>query len=318
MKKMGILILKISVAIGLLAFLFHSGALDLSKLSEVKTGWIWLIPASMPFPVILTCGVIRLRWLLAAQEIYIGYYNVIRYTCIGQFFSVCLPGVTSGDIIKAGYLARDVGKPAASILAVILDRVVGLISLMLFTLLMILFNLHSILSVEPLKKIAFFVFVIVGGCTIAAMFVFKKSNGEDIASAPGGSQQKIGILASLRQAVTIYRYKRACIFKCMAISMVSHVSTILGIYCLGRALKESLIGLRELSYLAPLGLVINAIPASIGGWGIGEWGLGFLYKLMKSDNGASVMLIFHVLFTLGSLMCGIFYLLEKKSSRLSS
>src|SRR5205807_7287957 len=75
-----------------------------------------------------------IRWqiLLRVQGIAISWRRLFRLLMIGIFFKQFMPGGTGGDVVKIYYLLKETpGKKAQALLAALIDRVVGLLGLML-------------------------------------------------------------------------------------------------------------------------------------------------------------------------------------------
>ena len=71
------------------------------------------------------------RQLMLVQDMNLPYGRCLTLTFVGQFYSTFLPGTTSGDIVKIIYTGRITGQKTKSAVTVILDRVIGLIGLMM-------------------------------------------------------------------------------------------------------------------------------------------------------------------------------------------
>lgn len=72
------------------------------------------------------------RWmkLLQPQGIGLPYVKCLELSFVGQFYSTFLPGTTSGDVVKIIYASRVTGATTKSAVTVVLDRVIGLVALM--------------------------------------------------------------------------------------------------------------------------------------------------------------------------------------------
>lgn len=77
----------------------------------------------------LGIGVASLRWKLLIPEF--PYLRLLRYSLIGQFYSVVLPGQVAGDAIKAWRISRGAIDAPRLVASVLIDRVVALIGLLL-------------------------------------------------------------------------------------------------------------------------------------------------------------------------------------------
>lgn len=88
----------------------------------LATAWIVLIT-----PFIVTA--IRWRNLMRPQGIDLPLKKCLELTLVGQFYSILLPGITGGDLVKIVYTSRLTGSKTKSIITIILDRVIGLLAL---------------------------------------------------------------------------------------------------------------------------------------------------------------------------------------------
>ncbi|HRO25863.1 MAG TPA: lysylphosphatidylglycerol synthase transmembrane domain-containing protein [Luteimonas sp.] len=70
-----------------------------------------------------------LRWKVLAPEI--RFSRLLKFTLIGQFYSLVLPGQISGDAVRAWRISRGVDNRARVAMSVLADRVVGLVALLL-------------------------------------------------------------------------------------------------------------------------------------------------------------------------------------------
>lgn len=89
-------------------------------------------PSALTAAVALTfvgISVASLRWKLLVPEV--PYFRLLRYSLIGQFYSVVLPGQVAGEAVKAWRISRGAIDPARLVASVLIDRVVGLIGLLL-------------------------------------------------------------------------------------------------------------------------------------------------------------------------------------------
>jgi uncharacterized protein (TIRG00374 family) len=107
---------------------------------EIKFGLEHLLTTANPWPLVAALLLLGLpflittwRWrkLLAVQGLNLSYGKCLTLTFVGQFYSTFLPGTTSGDVVKIIYTGRITGQKTKSAITVLLDRVIGLVGLMI-------------------------------------------------------------------------------------------------------------------------------------------------------------------------------------------
>jgi uncharacterized membrane protein YbhN (UPF0104 family) len=101
-----------------------------SLLARASRNWylVFLAWVLLGIPFFVTA--IRWRNLMRPQGIDMPLGKCLQLTFVGQFYSIILPGITGGDLVKIVYAARLTGSKTKSFITIILDRVIGLIALM--------------------------------------------------------------------------------------------------------------------------------------------------------------------------------------------
>jgi uncharacterized protein (TIRG00374 family) len=90
-----------------------------------------LLAVLMHFPVTFLQS-IRLKWLLGAQTIRIGYRECIKFTFAGNFLNFVTPlGSHAGDVFKAFFVAKHTDRKTEAVTTIALDRAIGLGTLIL-------------------------------------------------------------------------------------------------------------------------------------------------------------------------------------------
>ena len=127
-------LLKLSLTVGLLVFLFRS--VDLHDVWARIAGInpLWLVAAMLLVATgYVLCG-LRWAWMSQGLGIEVSPARKIRLYFLGMFASLFLPSTIGGDVIRGVLLARGEGREGIGLAAaasVILDRVNGLYALLL-------------------------------------------------------------------------------------------------------------------------------------------------------------------------------------------
>lgn len=82
----------------------------------------------LPVPVIQS---MRFTWMVRAQDIELSHWEGIKLSYAGNFLNFVAIGSTGGDLFKAYYVAQHTPRKTEAVTTVLLDRVVGLMSLIL-------------------------------------------------------------------------------------------------------------------------------------------------------------------------------------------
>jgi len=156
-------------------------------------------------------------------------------------------------------------------------------------------------------------FTLIGG---VALLHFIGARHEHKQSAAEGLVERIftrvaSIIASLR----IHDYAPRVLTFVVLQSMVIHLLAVALIYICSVYAKSGLDFL-GVFVATPIGLLVNAIPLSPGGLGIGENAFELLYKTIGGQNGATSFLLARV-FLYSPALIGLVYVLIRMVTRRS-
>ncbi len=100
--------------------------------------WRTLTVALLLFAPVALLQSVRFTWMVRAQDIELSYWEGIKLSYAGNFLNFVALGSTGGDIFKAYYVSCHTDRKTEAVTTVLLDRAVGLISLILIALFTIL------------------------------------------------------------------------------------------------------------------------------------------------------------------------------------
>lgn len=244
-------------------------------------------------------GVTRWWRLLRVCGVPTSYGSAARLTLLGMFFNLVVPGLTGGDIVKAGLAAKEhpEGKGAA-ITAIAVDRVIGL-----WTLLVIAACCAVILQ----DRLSVLVAPLVG-VTVVGTF------GLVVACAPSARERlRLSRLLSLLpqklsgfvDALRGLAHSPGEILSAIALSVGNH-------FCIGAAIfsvsqgigdQTSFIGCLSASAVAS---AVSALPLAPGGWGVGEAAYAGMFSLLGAGEtiGYAISVSYRLCQTGLALICG--------------
>lgn len=103
----------------------------------LRTAWtksrktFLLLAVLIHFPVLFPQA-LRFKWLLSAQKITLGYWECLKLSLAGNFLNFATPfGSNAGDVFKAYFVSLHTEHKTEAVTTVVLDRVIGLGSLLL-------------------------------------------------------------------------------------------------------------------------------------------------------------------------------------------
>ncbi len=297
-------VLKALFGASIFVWMAASGKLNLAEIARSFEHWpaLLAIAGIGYFQVAITTW--RWRLLLGAQDIRLSYSRAWGLTMIGMLFSTVIPGAVGGDLIKGYYIARAAaGRKAHAATSVLMDRVVGLIGLLLLGAAMVAVNPAQVLRNAATRSL--------GAITIIA--VLGSVGGLYLAVLTGGRLSAWGflprVLRNVFSALHEYRRKASVIPITLAISVFNQALSCVSIYLALRSTGAAGLTAGEFFLIVPLGLVTSAVPISPAGVGVGQAAFFALFQMVAprfASAGTAAFTVFQAVFILLCLT-GLFW-----------
>ena len=318
MKKKLLTVLQIEIALGVITFfvveMYANGQLQqlASALRAAAGNWPILAFGILLFSVCMSLCNLRWKILLEAQGIHISFARSMMLYMIGQFFSSFMPGGTSGDIFKAVYIARESkDKKTEAVATVLIDRIIGLLALILLTSIITVARLDFFLSNPKTKGVMIFNVILLAGMVAGMALVFGQNMFEKIPFFKKLEEKtSLGkIIAKLYSAFHVCIKKPAVLFKTIGLSLLNHIIFIFCAVCFGKSIG---VNLSVMDYLTvfPIINAIAAIPATPGGLGTREVAAVFMLGLLgvAQPLAFSISILVYITTIFWSAIGGVVYL----------
>lgn len=298
--------LKYSVGLAIIYWLVSSGNLNLSTLRSLPAE---LVLSCLAMMVLQTwMAAIRVQRLLASQGVVFTTLRCVIFNCTGLFYSLFLPGGISGDAVRAYYFMQSSDERRMPILgALFLDRLIGLIVMVGMGVVATLILALSVPLIRPYILVFIGIFVALTVFLIA----FQKLGRLHVADKDGVKWygRLWGRLTRTVASLELTRYPFRVMLIAVVLSVVVQITAASIIFLCGEYVHSGL-GFLEVSALAPVGLLINAIPISPGGLGVGEKGFEVLFRSLQGAHGATAFLTAR-LFLYSPALIGAVYGLQR-------
>ncbi|MGC1510820.1 lysylphosphatidylglycerol synthase transmembrane domain-containing protein [Ketobacter sp.] len=271
--------LKILVALAILALIVCT--LDWQQsLNHLKNiSWLWLLIGVLLHVSAIMLSAFRWQQLVQVLSHRLNYREALKFYWIGSLFSTVLPSNIGGDVVRLT-MARRVGSVTAILTSVLMERVTGLLLLLVIGLIALILS-PQIEQVLPMRT------AIIGSLVIGLLFIpyfLSRSSGwlSRLAALPftqqGIARKVASKLEQIGDSVRVYRQQPAAIRLTFALSLI--------FYCLLFAYQGAMVyavggelTLGGLMFAAPLVILISSLPISINGLGISEGAFVVLYAL---------------------------------------
>ena len=304
-------IVRLAIGIALLAVLARTGILDWGALRGLLVEWRFTALAVVAIAIAISATAGRLCILLRPRDFDLGLGASLRLTFMGTFFNIVMPGSSGGDLIRIYYAAKgNEGRRAEIATVLLLDRFVGLVALVLYPVILAPLYFSSLAADPSLRAVVLTAAGIVAVTGVTTWIFLRGAGGTRwtrlLDRVPGGEV--------IRRAVsTLHSYgaDHRPLWKALSVSLGGHALGMLGFVFLARAVVTPTLEW-VLFVIVPIGMVVNTIPLTPGGLGVGEAAFAMLFGLVGLSGGSEVLIAWRLVSVLVGLAGLVFYLEGRK------
>ena len=294
MRRILFALLRLGIGVGLLVYLARAKIIDLHVLPRLFTAWPITIAAILLFLADLALMAWRLCCLFGPQAMHLSFGASLQLTAMSSFFGTFLPGRTGGDVAKVFYASRgNRGRRTEIITVLLLDRVLGLFSLLLLPLL-VAPMFPDLLRVKAVSAMLFVVLILVLAilsgfllCVFIPATVNRLLEGP-MKFLPGGK-----VIGRSLSTVAAYRSRPGDLMRALCISLTDNFMVV-GVFALGLLLVSPASIAPRLWVIVPMGEIANSLPLTPGGLGVGETAFNALFHIAGLEGGADALLCWRV------------------------
>lgn len=258
--------------------LIKKGMIEVDKLKVLLNPKIIFFGFSL---IALNTLFLAWRWhvLLKFYKFTTKFINALRFYLIGVFFNYALPGSVSGDLVKAFYISRtQPNQKMKAALSVLIDRVLGLYSMLLMSFFSSVFVFQTADASSPLVRLIESSWAILALASIGLGALFTVP----ISKAPG--IRKIKKISSLLNSLYELGRTPQVILSSMALSIVGQMLTMFFFYWIAPYFGFS-VSFWTCLFCVPLGFIVMAIPISPAGIGVGQLAFYKLFEALEPGSG---------------------------------
>src|SRR6266480_4826957 len=294
MKKILVTIFQLAVTIAVLYWVYHD--------PNRRAQYHWVVIAILAYGVVDVAAAFRWYVLLKVQKIHLTLPRLLALFLIGMFYNQFLPGGTGGDIIKSYYLLKETpDKKAGALLAVVFDRLIGLVALVAITGTLIGLR-YDFLSQTTETRQLLWILLVVLSASIAGLLTTFAITGFNLfhllpEKLPGREK-----LIEISAAYHLYaRHWRATLVA-FGSSIVAHLATFTTFLCAAYALGAA-VPLVNFFAVMPVERTISALPISFAGIGLREKVLQIMLNGLCGVPEAQAILIGSLSFLIILICC---------------
>jgi glycosyltransferase 2 family protein len=303
MKKILVTVFQLAVTIALLYWVYHDPNRRAQMAEALRHArYSWVVIGILAYVIVEIAAAFRWHVLLKVQGIHLSFWRLSGLFLIGMFYNQFLPGGTGGDIIKSYYLLKETpDKKAGALLAVVFDRIIGLVALVAITGTLIGLRYDFLSQTTETRNLLWLLLVVLGASILALLSTFAISGLNLFHWLPEkfpGREKLIEISA----AYHLYaRHWRATLVAFGA-SLVAHLATFATFLCAAYALGAA-VPLVNFFAVMPIERTISALPISFAGIGLREKVLQIMLHGLCGVPEATAILVGSLSFLIILICC---------------
>ncbi|MEY2440427.1 MAG: glycosyltransferase 2 family protein [Verrucomicrobiota bacterium] len=276
MKRILLTLFQLAVTCAMLWWVFHDPDQRAKMAAALRTAdYRWVAAGILSYILVELSAAVRWQILLRVQKIHLSFNRVSGLFLIGMFYNQFLPGGTGGDIVKSYLLLKETKKKAGALLAVVFDRLIGLVALVVITVALVSLRFDLLWrtpvtvesGVTP-RQLLVLLFILLGSSITGLLTSFVVSGLNLFHKLPHkfpGREKLIEISAAY------HLYARHWIASLLAfgVSLVAHLATFTTFLCVAYAFRAA-VPVIDFFAVLPIERTITALPISFAGVGLRE------------------------------------------------
>jgi uncharacterized protein (TIRG00374 family) len=308
-------VLRLSVAVGLTAYIVWSA--DPRAVADAMRGadLVWI--ASAVLLVFVDRALNAWRWIDLLAALSPGsrppFPTVLRIFFVSTFVGSFLPSV-GGDVYRAYSLSRYDVRLSESAASVLMDRVLGVLSMVLLS--------AAALAMAPQVPLDSWAGVswaaASAGCLVAAAIVFSSHAAAAVHRAasrlPWPRLHRIAL--TLTEAVRRYANHHGELLRVLGASVMVQALRVLQAFCLGRAIGID-VPLGTFFVFIPIAVLMMQLPITVSGLGVAQGAFVWLFGQagVAAAHATALSLLFIALGFLGNLPGATLYVMGERPTR---
>jgi uncharacterized membrane protein YbhN (UPF0104 family) len=283
LKKVILTVIQILVTAGILFWVFHDPAkraqMGQALHRAITINPEWLLAGFLSYGVVEFLAAGRWYLLLRVQGVRLPLWRIGALFMLGIFFNMFMPGGTGGDVLKIFFLLKEIPDrqaKAKGLLAVLMDRLIGLMALIMISGVIIIIQYDWLRTSDVARHLTWVLMLILASGLGAVVFSFIIT-GFGLASKLPKRMPMRDILIDLSVAYNAYARSWPASLLALFSSFGIHFASFFVFCCAARALEVHVGGVAgpEISFGAlltvlPIIVTLASLPASVGGTGVRE------------------------------------------------
>jgi uncharacterized protein (TIRG00374 family) len=291
LAKLGLTLLRLALAAAILRYLYRSGLINLRPLAKLFTAW----PISLAAVLILLLDVflmaIRTCWMFRPVGLRLPVAKSFQLNLVASFFSNVIPGAAGGDVARLFYTTQgNKGNRAKVATVVLLDRAVGLFSMLLLPLLFAPFFIGLLRTLPVLRHLLAVDAAVTAALLIAFLLcIHSEPIRRFMTLQPLGWESWRRVAERVLNVLGAYKPHGRTLLASLGIALVANLSVI-AVMALSFVVLNPAWLSPKMILVIPMGEIANCMPLTPGGLGVGEAAFHSLFQMAGLHGGVEAVL----------------------------
>jgi uncharacterized protein (TIRG00374 family) len=309
-NRAALLAVKLALAAAVLAWL--ASRIDLARFVDSIRGAAPLLLAAAVACVVADDLLVTHKWrrLLQGLGLEIGFFRLFRVYLKGRFLGYFIPSSVATDLYKGAVLTRDLGTGKAVASSIILERLLGLVSIATISAVALGALPATILGVSAAASVAAAVLATAGG--LAVFLHADRLAVWTLPHLPRRAKAVGGFLHELAAAFSAYRGQVRLLAETFLLSLAIQVVRSAGVWVLARSIDDATPYVYFL-LLVPYVFLVNLLPVASSRVGLEQGVFVVLFSAlgMRPETALAISLL-SVATSFVAALPGGFWLLEER------
>ena len=279
-------LLRVGLSAGLLALLLVLSREELSALEvgSKRAAAAWLAASAVAVAAAFVNASARWWQVADTLDVAVSGRSMLSIYLAGQFVGNFLPTTIGGDVLRVNRLSRICGSQASAFATVIIERLTGWVVLPVLTLIALAAQ-PSLLS-HAGGRIAGG--LALGTLAVLALVVWVAEHPRGLGRLTGGNRLR-DALGAVHTGLSVFRRRPRAAGRLLAVGIAYQFLLVVSTALAGAAIGANP-GLRAWLAFAPMVLIVQLMPFTIGGLGVREGALVLFLDAHGVNEGQAVLL----------------------------
>ena len=219
------------------------------------------------------------RWasILWIRRPDISFVQLVRFNFVSIFLGYFLPTSLSSDIVRIYYVSQHTTDARAAISSIFADRIIGTFSLAIVTIIaFFILRETEVFAISSVLSYGILGFLIL---TLMLPFLIRSKSLLSVIRwlLDSVSQKRLfATVQDMSEHLRLYQTQQAVMVKALSISFLNLIIAVLEFYIIARAFSAP-VSIGYFLLFIPLVILLATLPVSMGGMGLLEGGIVFLF-----------------------------------------